>query len=313
MRTETRLAWASLAIGAVLGFLGAYSLWFELQPLIIHGGGYPIAQLASAWASLIVTYPVTVFVFYMIGRRPSSGFRTGRSLFVIFFSSLLGQVLGQVLFSVIPKGGASFGLPFSLAAAPPGSLNFLFVAFSGYALSNLSRQEGAPASKPRMIVLFLVAVAFGLEGSFAYGFLVLGTPSLGFALLGELALVAAVVSLPLAFLVFYYVGRRATVEGHTFRYFGYLFAGLYVGGLIGAAVSVVLFGQAFWFIPPGQQTLSLIDGVVYQSVPPSLAVLFVYLNPIRSLPFLPFFAMSVSRTSRPLPNPDAAGASQAPA
>ena len=103
--------------------------------------------------------------------------------------------------------------------------------------------------------------------------------------------------LPVELVVFYYLGRRYPITGRTFRYFGQLFLGLYVGSIIGALASVALFGQSSWSLAPGTGSLSFSNGVIYQNVAPSLQVLLDSLNPIASLPFMSFFAMALSRTA----------------
>jgi hypothetical protein len=117
-------------------------------------------------------------------------------------------------------------------------------------------------------------------------------------MISELYLLAYLVfGFPVQLVVFYLLGRRYPVNGRTYRYFGLLFAGLYVGSIIGAVLSVALFGQSSWVFPAGQSSSAFRDGILYQNVAPSLLVLLESLNPISSLPFLPFFAMSVSRKS----------------
>ena len=259
--------------------------------------GYPLSFLAATWASLAVAYPVTAYVFYLIGKHPSPGFRTGRSLFVIYFSSLLGQVLGATL--LFPFGGGRLGVPYSYAFSPSTSLSLLFVAFSGFALSNLSHPDANPAERLKGTRLVpLVALAFGLDGGLVYAAFSLSMSRALSFFADEVYTLNFAIAIPVTFVVFYYLGRRFSVAGHTFRFFGLLFVGLYVGEVVGTIVSVALFGQASW-VPAGPGVTSWSNGVAYTNIAPSLQLILESLNPIGSLPFLPFFAMALSRTSRP--------------
>jgi hypothetical protein len=303
--TRSLLALASVAFGVLLGFLRAYSIGLETSPTNFQPlSGYSASSIAAAYATLAVTYPVTVFVFYIIGKRHRSGFITGGNLFAIYGGALLGEILGQTIFAYIPLGSIPFGLPYSFVIAFSGSLSFLFIAFSGFALSNLSNLSVGSINTGRgTLVALLVALAFALEGS-----LFLGTLSLDSSWLSNIqlestyTLLSLIVSLPVQLVVFYYIGRKYPISGRTFRYFGRLFVGLYAGGFIGAVVALALFGQSSWVLAPGQGSLSLVDGIIYQNIAPSWQVLLETLNPIRSLPFFSFFAMSLSRTASDAPN-----------
>ena len=317
METEARLAAASAPLGAALGFLPAVSSWSVSGPNTQNfhpASGFPLIYLVSAWATLLVTYPATILVFYRIGRLSPAGLRTGTSLVEIYFAALAGQVLGQLLFYALPAGSGYFGVYSTLASAPATSLSFMFVAFGSFALSGLSRPQEAPAGVARWArVALSVALVFGAAGGFVGGALLVGAGSFDLWLYAEIGFLSFVFLVPVQFLAFYYLGRRAPVAGHTFRYFGHLFAGTYLGGVLGAAASVVLFGRGSWTLAAGQHTLAMVDGVVYQNVPAALQALFQYLNPIASLPFLAFFAMAVSRTSRSPPGPEVGEAGAPPA
>ncbi len=301
---RTQLAAASAALGAVLGLLEIYSLQLQL-PLADQApfAPYSIQYLVVAWASLAVTYPVTVLLFYFLGKRLSSGFVTGGDLIAIYGGALLGMLVGLNVLWFFLKNWTAFALSLSYAYAPSASLSFLFIAFSGFALSNLTRTDGGSGGPTRGILVPLVAAAFGLFLSFYTGTLALSSElvlNLGFAtIFGLLPLVAVVVSFPLELAVFYYLGRRFPISGRTFRYFGLLFVGLYLGTIVGSVAAVALFGQNAWTILPGQGTYTVREGIPYQDVALSLQLLLQSLNPIGSLPFFPFFAMSLSRTARP--------------
>jgi len=293
---------ASVALGVLLGFLGAY---LEATPMIfLPQSGYSASYLVTSYATLAVTYPVTVFVFYIIGKRRPSGFITGGNLLAIYGGALLGEILGQTIFGFLPLGGIPIGLPYSYVAAFSGSLNFLFIAFCGFALSNLSNLGVSSTNAGRgTLVASLVALAFGVEGSLYLGTLSLNSSwLLNIQLESTFILLTVVVSLPVQLVVFYYIGQKYPISGRTFRYFGRLFVGLYAGTFIGAVVALALFGQNSWVLAPGQGSWTLADGIIYQNVAPSWQVLLESLNPIRSLPFLSFFAMSLSRTASNAPN-----------
>lgn len=304
MGRETLLAVSSASLGIALGLLGDYSFTlqtsgFGLNPPSI----YPTLYLVVTWASLALAYPVTVLVFYAIGSRQPSALRVGRSLFVIYGSFLLGEILSQTIFEFFLTAGFAppFGFPFVIVFDLTGSLGFLFVAFGGFALSNLHHGEEFPSGSGWRKLVPITALAFGFVFSVVGDTFSLQAYSafdpMQFVFFG--AFIAS--NLPVTFVVFYLLGRRVPVDGHSIRYFGLLFLGSYFGSILGAVVSVALFGQGSWTLPQGQESSSIVNGVVYFSTPQSLQLLLESLNPIGSLPFLPFFAMSISRVGRAVP------------
>lgn len=255
----------------------------------------------TAYAALIVTYPVTLGVFFLIGKRGQSGYITGGNLLAIYGGALVGEILGQTISGILSSSFPSFNIPLSFTIAPGNSLSFLFVALCGFVLSNLSRADAGPSSPGRgPLVVSLVAFAFGAEGSLDLAEITLNGGSISPVQFGLLSLVL----FPVELIVFYYLGRRYPITGRTFRYFGQSFVGLYIGSVCGAVLAVALFGQSSWSLAPGQGSLSFSNGVVYQNVAPSLRALLESFNPLGSLPILPFFAMSLSRTASRAPAPE---------
>lgn len=255
----------------------------------------------TAYAALIVTYPITLVVFYLIGKRCQSGYITGGNLLATYGGALVGEILGQTITGILSSSFPSFNIPLSFTIAPGNSLSFLFVALCGFVLSNLSRADAGPSSPGRgPLVVSLVALAFGAEGSLDLAEITLNGGSISPVQFGLLSLVL----FPVELFVFYYLGRRYPITGRTFRYFGQSFVGLYIGSVCGAVLAVALFGQSSWSLAPGQGSLSFSNGVVYQNVAPSLRALLESLNPLGSLPILPFFAMSLSRTASKALNPE---------
>lgn len=288
----------------MLGFLGEYSVALAASPIAGNPQlAYSIQHLVVAWLSLAVTYPVTVLVFYSIGKRQTPDLKAGKSILTIFGAALLGEILGQTVFNFLPLSSAPFGFPYFYVTAPSSSLGFVFIAFSGFALSNLQSGVIDSGHRGRWMLVTLASLAFGVIGSFLLGaFTILANSAFNIELLISLSLLIFVFSLPLRFAVFYFIGRRVPVNGHTRAYFGLLFVGAYVGSVVGAVVSVALFGQAYWTLPPGQGSSFMVDGVLFLNTPDSLLVLLEALDPIASLPFLSFFAMSMSRTGNVSPS-----------
>jgi hypothetical protein len=281
----------------VLGFLEAYTIVLPATHVPITETAYSTEYLIVYWLSLAVSYPATVLVFYAIGRRQTS-FRAGRSILMIYGSALLGEILGQTVFSFLPQSNPFTSFSFYVTA-PSSSLGFVFIAFSGFALSNLSRGTISNGTRNKFMLVALASLVFGvLAGSLYSDFSFLARLGLTAQLFpfSIIALLSFVIALPGRFVVFYLIGRRVPVNGHTLAYFGLLFVGTYIGSVIGAVVSVALFGKAYWTLAPGQGSSNTIEGFVLVNIPPSLLVLFEALDPIASLPFLSFFAMSISRT-----------------
>lgn len=282
----------------MLGFLEAYTIAFpathltEPPPTV-----YSTEYLAAYWLSLAVSYPVTVLVFYVIGKRQTSPFRAGRSILTIFGGALLGETLGQTVFFFLPQSNPFVGFPYFYVIAPSSSLGFVFIAFSGFALSNLSHGAINTGTRGKFTLVALASLVFGVLLGFLTGdFSLLARSGFNAVLFGIIGLLSFVITLPGRFAVFYLIGRRVPVNGHTLAYFGLLFVGAYIGSVVGAVVSIALFGQAYWTLAAGQGSSNTIDGFVLVNTPPSLLVLLEALDPIASLPFLSFFAMSISRT-----------------
>lgn len=206
---------------------------------------------------------------------------------MIYGGALLGEILGQTFFFLLPLGNALFGLVLIAATAPGLSLGFLFIALGGFALSNLSHQEGDPVEFAGRLTVPLAAFVVGTVGSLLLGALSLQGAVSSTEFVGLIALLAVLLSLPVQFFVFYFIGRKVPVNGHTFRCFGLLFVGGYVGSVVGTVVSVAVFGQASWVVQAGTAYLYLVNGIVYLNTPLSLQLLIESLNPIASLPSLP--------------------------
>ncbi|HEV2139159.1 MAG TPA: hypothetical protein VGR53_09985 [Nitrososphaerales archaeon] len=297
------LAVASISLGTVLGLLEAYIFAFPItlltEPLPM---GYPTEYLAAHWLSLAVSFPVTVLVFYVIGKRQASPFRAGRSILTIFGGALLGEILGQTVFFFLPQSNPLVGFPYFYVSAPSSSLGFVFIAFSGFALSNLSHGATNAGTRGKFMLVALTSMVFGvLAGFLNGGFSLLSRLGFNAQLFGIISLLSLAIAFLGRFAVFYLIGRRVPVNGHTFAYFGLLFVGTYIGSVVGAVASVALFGQAYWTLAPGERTSNMIEGFVLVNTPPSLLVLLEALDPIASLPFLSFFAMSISRTGNTSP------------
>ncbi|HEV2120529.1 MAG TPA: hypothetical protein VGS11_10580 [Candidatus Bathyarchaeia archaeon] len=297
-RTEPLLAVVSVSLGTVLGLLEAYIFAFPITyltgpPPIV----YPTEYLAAYWLSLAVSYPVTVLVFYVIGKRQTSPFRAGRSILTIFGGALLGEILGQTVFFFLPQSNPFAGFPYFYVSAPSSSLGIVFIAFSGFALSNLSHGATNTDTRGKFTLVALTSLVFGVLVSFLTGdFSLLARNGFNFQLFSVISSLSFVIAFLGRFAVFYLIGRRVPVNGHTLAYFGLLFVGTYIGSVVGAVVSVALFGQAYWTLAPGEGSSNMIEGFVLVNTPPSLLVLLEALDPITSLPFLSFFAMSISRT-----------------
>ena len=302
--TTTLLSSASLAIGVPLGLLYVYSTGLGLSSAsMITVSGYPVSTLAAQYTTLALTLPVTLAVFYMIGRRCRSGYVTGGNLLAIYGGVLVGEILGQTtaaIAGISSSSGITSGPPLSFSVAPYNSLSFLFVAFSGFALSNLPGAGTGPTSLGRgPLLTTFAAFVFGAEGSLYLGAITLNG---GLVSIYQFSLLY-VIAFPAQLVAFYVLGRRYPISRRTFRYFGQLFLGLFVGSAVGGLVSVALFGQNSWTVAPGSGSLSFVEGIEYHNVAPSLQVLIEALNPLASLPFISFFAMALSRTKSSLGSP----------
>ena len=238
---------------------------------------------------MALEYLITPLAFYLVGRRELPGFRTKLGLGTVYFGSFMGIAGVQVPFALMRTGGYILP-PFPVTLLPAGflSLNLLFPAFSGLALARLGKEGSHPGRTS--LAIPLVAMAFALPSNLIYGYEGLSGPNLDFA---SISLGLFLVSLPVQFIVFYALGQMHDLQGRSFPAFGLLFLGAYVGGVVGTALSVGLFGQTQWVALSG--VTSWENGIVYTNMPNSLVILLEGLNPIGSLPFLSFFGLTLSQ------------------
>ena len=284
-------------MGAGWGVSQGYTLYF-IQPL---SGPSPTTLLVVTWASMALEYLVTPQTFYLIGRRDLPGFRTGVGLVAVYAGCLIGWGGIQPLFASIRVGTFySPPFPFTFFTAAFQSLDFLFPAFSGLALARLSK-GGLPLGRTSLAIP-LVGMAFALPSHFFYGYEALSGPNLNFVSIGTIFLGLYIVDVPVQILVFYAIGQLVDLRGRAFRAFVLLFFGLYVGTTVGTALAVVFFGQAQWVAPVGGTTYWQ-DGIVFTNMPNSLVTLLEGVNPIVSLPFLPFFGLTLSQVGRTIDEP----------
>ncbi len=89
------------------------------------------------------------------------------------------------------------------------------------------------------------------------------------------------------------LGQTTIVRGRVFQTFGLLFLGAYVGGVLGSALAVGLFGQTQWVVPI--TGVFWHNGIVYNDTSNSLVTILEAVNPISALPFLPFFGLTLSQ------------------
>ena len=238
---------------------------------------------------MALEYLITPLAFYLVWRRELPGFRTKLGLGTVYFGSFMGIAGVQVPFALMRTGGYILP-PFPVTLLPAGflSLNLLFPAFSGLALARLGKEGSHPGRTS--LAIPLVAMAFALPSNLIYGYEGLSGPNLDFA---SISLGLFLVSLPVQFIVFYALGQMHDLQGRSFPAFGLLFLGAYVGGVVGTALSVGLFGQTQWVALSG--VTSWENGIVYTNMPNSLVILLEGLNPIGSLPFLSFFGLTLSQ------------------
>jgi hypothetical protein len=303
-RVELRLGLAAFLLTGVLGFLAQYIqyLGFILPATRI---GSPVSLIYNEiqtldWVSILVTYPITVVTFYLIGKRSTPKLRTKSVILATLVGALLGEVFGQTAVLLFPRAIGLFFFPFSYIPNLVIGLNLLFVGLSGFALAVLSRDKAALLSHgKRNIGIVLVVLSFFFESSFLLALEILRVGLFGGSVVeaGLLSISLNVpISLVLQFFVFYFLGRRISVNGAPFRYFGVLLVGAYIGTILGAVISVALFGQSYWSPSSLNGSIGFGDGINFpQNMPSSLVLILDSFNPIRSLPFLAFFAMSVSR------------------
>jgi hypothetical protein len=238
-------------------------------------------------------------VFYALGRSTVPKFRTGLLVLVTYASGFVGQMAGQTAILLVPKANVAFAIPFSYALDLETSFTFLFVALSGFAFARLRLGEFSLSNTSRRTSLVVALIAFGFffgpnlwYGYFDFRFQYLRVSSL------EILDLALLVLPVVQFVIFYSAGRKISIVGRPFRYFGLLFIGSYVGTVLGTIVSVALFGQSQWSIPSNQGSTSTEYGIVFHNIPGSPLLIIESLIPVQSLPFLAFFAMSVSRLGR---------------
>lgn len=252
--------------------------------------------------SVVVTYLVTLLVFYALGRSKVPKLRTGVSILLTFALGLVGEIIGQAVLLLVPNVHVPFptliAFPYSILGNLDTEFGFLFVAFSGIAFARLRSVEFSlpKASRKASVVIMLIALGFLFGPNFWFGYLSLGLPpslaTTPFLLNSDLALLFLPV---LQFLIFYYAGRKVSIVGRPFRYFGLLFIGAYVGAVLGTVISVALFGQSDWSMKSGIGSSSSEYGIIFRNIPQSPLMILESLIPVQTFPFLAFFAMSVSR------------------
>jgi hypothetical protein len=297
----------SVILGVGWGLLQGFTIYL-VQPLQLPFGVSTL-QRAVIWVQMALDYLVTPLAFYLLGRRELPGFRTGLALAAVYVGSLIGVGGIQASSAVLHIGDYYLPpLPFSILPAAGLSLDFLFPAFSGLALARLSN-KGLHLGRTDLAIPF-VAMAFALSSNFINGYEGLSGPNLNFASFGIINLGLFLVALPIQFVVFYALGQIISLRGKAFRAFGLLFLGAYVGGVVGTALAVGLFGQAQWVPPPGGG-FSWREGIVYNNMSNSLVTLMEGLNPISALPFLSFFGLTLSQVGKTTDEPMAAGSQDA--
>ena len=290
-KTALQLLALSVLLGAGWGLPQIYTLYF-IEPLSAPSAALPLVS----WATLALQDLVTPLAFYLFGRRELPGFRTGRGLAAVYIGSFIGWNGVQVPFALLVTGAIyPAPSPFTFLPAAYQSMSLLFPAFSGLALARLSR-KGLPLGRTG-IAIPLVAAAFSVPANLIYGYVTLGGQGVDFGVLGILFLGLFLVSVPIQFIIFYSMGQMFDLGGRAFRAFGLLFLGAYVGGVAGTILAVGIYGQAQWG-PPFPATTYWQDGIAFTSMSPSLVALLEGLNPIPSIPFLPFFGLTVAQVGR---------------
>jgi hypothetical protein len=302
-KTNLQLLSLSVILGLGWGLFQVLTIYL-VQPLTLPVEVSTL-QRVVIWVQMALRYFVTPLAFYLLGRRELPGFRTRFGLAAVYFGSLIGEAGVQAPFALLRTG--SFlppPFPFTFLPAALLSLNFLFPAFSGFALARLSR--GGLYLGRTLLVIPLAAMAFALPSNFIHGYRALSGPNVDFLSMGIISLWLFLITLPVEFLVFYALGQMFSLRGQAFRAFGLLFIGAYVGTAIGTALAVALFGQAQWGAPPGGTTYWQ-DGLVFTNMSNSLVTLLEGLNPISVLPFLSFFGLTLSQVGMTTDEPMAVG------
>ena len=299
----------SVALSVAWGLFQEASFVLPLLAAPSTAGGFEltIPLLAVTWASIGVQYFVTPLAFYLLGRRALPGFGTGFGLAVVYLGAVLGIALGQESLVLLP-GSVAPGFPFVLvSAAFPTAFLFLFTSFSGLALARL--RKGGPHPGRTIFILPLVAMAFAAPENFWGGYLQFNFQSLDVVAIFPVFVLVEIISFPVEFLVFYYIGKRYDLGEKAGRGLGLLLLGGYMGAVAGSVIAVVLYGHSYWTANTG--TTSLEYGIPLVNMPTALVALLEGLNPIASLSFLPFFAMTVSRIGRSADVPLVAGSQAA--
>lgn len=290
-------------MGAAIGLLGQYgqNLQFEFRPLNPNGNATLEWQIVSI-TSVVVMYLVTPLVFYELGRTNVAKFRTGVLILLTLASGFVGEMIGQTALLIVPSAHPPFPILFSIQYSLVENLDyaftFLFVAFSGIAFARLRSRGYAlqNASRRASVVISLIALGFLFGPNVWFGYFSLGLPpslaTIPLVLDSDLALLALPIS---QFLIFYYAGRKVSIVGRPLRYFGLLYIGAYFGAILGTILAVTLFGRLDWSMKSGISSSSSEYGIIFHNIPQSPLLILESLIPVQSLPFLAFFAMSVSR------------------
>lgn len=224
----------------------------------------------------------------------------------VYLGSLLGASVGDASSALLFPSPFFPSFPFYIISSMLTMLPLLFAAFSGLAFARL-RKGTLSVGRPGL-ALPLLALAFTLPGGIFAGYFSLDFMGVNFSTVGTAYFGLFIFTLPIQILVFYAVGRRSSQRGRSFRAFGVLFIGAYLGTAIGTALAVGVYGQHQW-LAPAYSTFSIQDGIPYVDQPASLVALLQGLDPIQSIPFLPFFALTLSEVGRlpeepPVPRPD---------
>lgn len=297
LKLEIKFALVSLVLGTAIAFFGRYA---QSLNLIYTPPNVILEWQAASITSLAVLYPVTLLVFYRLGRAKLAKFRVGLSILVTYAAGFAGETFGQLVYFLMARGVAGISLSYIQFSNLDSSFTFLFVAMSGFAFAWLRSGEAlqSKTTLKSFFVIASIALCFFFVPSFSFGLFELLFIGVGFEFNSTSLEVMAVVLLllpVLQFLIFYCAGRKISLAGKPFRHFGFLFIGAYIGTVLGAIIPVALFGQALWTVPSNLNGTTMEYGIVFHNIPQSPLSILESLIPVQSLPFLAFFAMSLSR------------------
>ena len=294
LRIEVKFALISLVLGSAIGF---FTMYAQRLNLISPPQNSILEWQITSIASLVVMYPITLLVFYRFGRIEIPKFRLGLSLIVTYLVSFAGETVGQSAVILVARSSTGFPSYFIYFPNLNNSFTFLFVAFSGLAFARLrsGKTLESNTSPWSYAGIALIMLSFFFVPNFWFGVFEFLWSGVNFSFT-FVAVEFGLFLLPiLQLLIFYYTGRKVSIVGRPFTFFGMLFVGAYLGAVLGSVVSVALFGQSHWSIPPNQNLFTMEYGIVFHNIPPSPLLILESLIPVQSLPFLAFFAMSIPR------------------